>query len=230
MATGWLVLRDLAHYAPLVPVAAILWERFHHREPGDATVLLVGALFVSFLADQAGAVLPGNDWWLSYIFAPIQFALLAVAVSGKHPVRWLFVAWLLMLGGVSALRGPLDRPETIVQVAGGLFVAFLALGGVSRFRGAIWLYCLGTIPGLLWMAAFAPSDPFWLWGYGAYQGARLIGLGWVTAVVIGGEHGRHTGHHSGTGAHFRAKRRPPAGARRPEPATAFDPGETRGVA
>lgn len=176
MHPGWLILRDVGHYLPLLPLGVAMWRRTIGQEPSDDAWLLVGAMMLSFVADQAGRVLDGNDWWISHLYAPLQVILWLVVVARHPAVRMVMIVGMLVLAVASSARGPVTVPETVVAVYGGALVCLLVWQLDTPFRRAIWLYCGGTIPGLLWMASVPTTDPAWLWGWAGYQGMRVAGL------------------------------------------------------
>jgi len=170
-------------FAPLVPVAVCLAVRGR----GPNAVLLACAFCVSFVADTMGAVYANagvNTWWLGYVYAPIQFSLLAAIVIEDRAVRHAAVLSIVALGTVSALRGTVEAPETVVRVIGGVAIAWLAGHHVSRYRRPVQLYCAGAAPLILVMASVPRTAAVWPVAWGLYQGLRIFALVWLAWAIL----------------------------------------------
>lgn len=184
----WDALSYLSYWGSVLPLVACAVLRILKRDPKPDAWLLSAGFFVSFLADSLAALLAIrgiNNWWLSYVFAPLQFGILIAVVAQRREVRTVALTGLLILGLVSALRGTLDSPETLVKVVGGLLVGWLIIDipTLKRFRIPVLLYCVASIPWLLAMGAVPRIEPVWLWLWAGYLLTRILALGWMTVAL-----------------------------------------------
>jgi len=185
---GWDLLSWASYWSSVVPlfVCLILWAS--GKNPIQEAWLISAAFLVSFVADSFAAVLAlqgANNWWLSYLFAPLQFGLLIAAVTERRDVRTVALIGLGMMAVVSLTRGTLDSPETFVKVIGGAVVGLLVFDGAARrYRVPLLLYCLATAPWLLAMGAVPREHVAWLWIWAAYLLTRIAALGWMARVLV----------------------------------------------
>lgn len=182
MHPGWLVLKDIGTLAPVLPVLGLLAVRVMGRESSDDARVLSGAMLLSLLADVYGRHHTGNDWFISYLYAPIQ-VIFWLLVAVKQPgLRVVMVALIVVLGGASAARGPLGSPETVVGVVGGGLAALCFTG--TPWARAMWTYGGAAVPFLLCMAVIPRTEVTWLWSWGGYEAVRVLGLIALTAAII----------------------------------------------
>lgn len=185
------VLQYAGYYAAAVPLAVCVWLGFRtkDRDPSRDAWLLSLGFFISFMADtiahplaQAGL----NTWWLSYVYAPVQFALFVAVVAQHRTLRSIVLVGVVLLAIQSVWRDTLHSPETFVRVTGGVLVCFL-LWGVQTlrcYRAPLWIYCGLTFPLLLAMGNLPTTDPRWLWIWAGYQLLRVTALALMTWTLV----------------------------------------------
>jgi hypothetical protein len=176
-----LLVGQVAHWAALLPLIVCVVLALRRQLAAPEAVLLACAFAVSFIAEQGGRALALqgiNNWWISYVAYPIQFGLFAALLTDR-PVRSVAVAAVFLMAVVSALRGTLGAPETLVQVCGGALVGFFALEHkrLAPYRAALLTYCIATIPFLLVLGFLQPNaSGFWIVSWLAYQAIRVFAL------------------------------------------------------
>lgn len=188
MEGAWRVLGEVGHWASLLPLAVCAIQYLRHREPEPNAWLLSASFAVSFLADQVGARLQAhhvNNWWVSFVYTPIQFGLFAAIVTRRFPVQIMSVFLLGLVGLLSFIRGPVTEPETMVHVIGGLLVAWLAFDSqpMAKYRTAILVYGLATAPFLVSLAVIPWGSAWWLPVWGGFQLMRLLALAFMVRAL-----------------------------------------------
>jgi hypothetical protein len=184
------LLAEMGHYAGALPLlVCVLVALARKEDPPPAAWLLSAAFFVSYVADTIAAPLGArhlNTWWLGYLYAPLQMGLFAMVVAQHRAVRSVTVTALLLMALVSALRGTLAAPETMVQVVGALAIAWLAWGSdaLGRYRAPVLLYCVAGAPLLLLMGVIDINARAWLYVWAGYQVVRVVALGWMTWALV----------------------------------------------
>lgn len=172
--------------APLLPFAAL--ELVRARRPVDPHgALVVYAFLISLVADGAQWALAAAgqpNQWLSYLWAPAQYAVLLGLLIRRPPVRHLVWAVLALVALTLIVKGPLLRSETVVQVVGGVAVARLiavAPAPLRALRGPVTWYTLGQAPLVLLMAwpALAPTAAGWGAAWAAQMLVRITALVWL---------------------------------------------------
>src|SRR5690606_38102102 len=95
-----------------------------------------------------------NNWWLLYVYAPIQIVMLLAVVARSREVRLVLTLGFVWTALLSAMRGPLTAQEVVIQGTGGLVVWFLAWQNrdVRAFEPALRAYCLWATGPLVGMA------------------------------------------------------------------------------
>lgn len=180
---------DLALYAGAIPLVAVFVAKLLGRDLHWENWLIAAACAVSFVQDVwANELLQGgrNNWWLLYLFAPLQLALFAVVVMRQPLLRWAIVASILALAALSAHRGPLDRPETLLGVGyGGLLAVFAWFTADLHENGRpLAVYLGGTVPGLVAIELVPPEHPGWLAAWLLYQVPRVVALVWLSTTLV----------------------------------------------
>ena len=167
---GWL---DWVALAPLVGLIA-----FRRGAPPAYWLVALG-FSVSFFAD-AGNILLGGSWVLTYIYPALQFGLFALAFGSR--LIWALVA----LAGVQVVATPLSGPDMIVTAIGSVG-ALWAAHGHALFPTVVAYCFVATALYLvlvteLWRPGYMP-----LWY--SYQAARLVAFAlfgraaWRTATA-----------------------------------------------
>ena len=152
-----------------LPMLAVVLRRV---PPGGT--LLAQAMLVSLVVDAFAFPLRADGHttlWLTYLYAPVQFALFLECVTDWRP-RWIWSGLLAIAGAEWAL---LALPiETAIQVGAGLVVAVMA---VRRRVWGLAVYAGACAPFLLAMAVLPISltGP-WADYYIGYQAMRVAGL------------------------------------------------------
>lgn len=183
------VVQEAGHWCAAVPLLACFIQQLRHRNPTPDAWLLSCAFFVSVIADSVMAITAasGNNWWIAYIYTPIQFALFVAVLTQARALRTVALAAILMLAIVSAARGTLGAPETVVQVLGGGLVGLMVLEQprLGRYQSALLIYCWATIPFLIIMGATVPAiDGVWVWSWGIYQLVRVTAMVLMTIALV----------------------------------------------
>lgn len=175
----------IAHWAAVLPILACMWGLARDRPPRADAWFLAAAFGVSWVQDQVGSVIQAqhlNTWWLSYLFAPVQTIMFLLALLEHRAMRIVAISAIGSLAILSALRGPMTEPETVVEVTGCFAIAFVAVH--HRRRKAVWTYCLGTLPAILAMAMLPITSTAWIGAWIVYQSARVLGLGIMTWLIV----------------------------------------------
>lgn len=177
---------ELFHWAALLPLAACAVGWWRQRDPGAFAWLLAVAVGLSAVADSLSAMVAAQgqpNAWVGYLVGPLQLGLVVALVAPSVAIRWVLWVGLASLAVASALRGPLDRQETVIEVVGGLLVGWLAVG---PFASSIRLFWGWTIPATVGLVAAVPGSSVW-WGcWWVYQGVRMVGIGACTWEVARG--------------------------------------------
>ena len=185
----WEVIQEIGHYGSLLPLLMCAWcERRRGIEVAPEVWSLGGVLAVSFVADQAQAVMMArhlNTWPVTYVFAPVQFSLWIALLTPNDARRWVPIAILGLVALGSLWRGPVTGPETVIQVGAGAYVAFLAWGHetLRRYRVVMLTYTLAAIPFLLGMVAAPLDAPAWPYLWAGYQAVRVVSWGVFMAAL-----------------------------------------------
>ena len=155
------------------PLAVLGWRRTWRLESS----LLAAGLAVSTVADVATA-LAAPQWLVSAAFPVTQFGLVFLALSPLLAFPALLGITLLSLAAV--LFGATEGPDALVTLAGGAAVLGMAYfrDDLARYRPALVIYFGAGAVCWYWYCQ-APGLAPWL----AYQGCRLIGLGWCSLAV-----------------------------------------------
>jgi hypothetical protein len=188
MEGAWRVLGEVGHWASLLPLAFCALQYLRHRDAEPNAWLLSAAFAVSFLADQVGDRLAAyhvNNWWVTFVYTPIQFGLFVAIVTRRFPVQITSVFLLGLVGILSFIRGPVTEPETMVHVIGGLLVGWLAFDSkpMAPYRTAILIYGLATVPFLGAMAVIPWESAWWLPMWGGSQLMRLLALAFMVRAI-----------------------------------------------
>lgn len=188
MQGAWRVLGEFGHWASLLPLAFCAIQYLRQRDPEPNAWLLSAAFAVSFLADQVGARLQAhhvNNWWVAFVYTPLQFSLFAAIVTRRFPVQVMGVFLLMVVGILSLIRGPVTEPETMVHVIGGLLVGWLAFDSrpMEKYRTALLVYGLATAPFLIGLAVIPWSSGWWLPMWGGFQAMRLLALAFMVRAL-----------------------------------------------
>lgn len=186
------VLQEAAHWAAAIPLAVCLYLCLRNRNPMPDAWLLACAFFVSWIADNALKITAasGNNWWLVYLYVPIQFALFIGLLTQARALRTVGIGALALLAVLSVSRGTLDRPETFVQVAGGAMVGLLAWqhSTIGKYRSALLVYCVAAIPSVILMGAIEPPPRpewgLWMFAWAAYQLVRITAMALMVSALI----------------------------------------------
>lgn len=170
-------------FAPAVPWFVIL-NRARHQPIHLQEWALGGAFMVSVFADLAMWQLPASNWWVFYLYVPLQVALFCYATNERP---WLKIAYLLTHIGLidlAALFGAVVlhwSPERLAGLAAA-FTFLSAIGWIDRRssqKNAVYVYCCGGALFLFGMAvAMMDRDPGWLFwaSYGGYHVTKFAGL------------------------------------------------------
>lgn len=184
----WTALWIAGATAPLLPLVTLTWGR-RRGTVHPRSALLVYGLLVSLVADLIGSLLAAHgvaNHWLSYVWAPAQYAVLLGVLIPRDWARRVTWAVLGLVAGVLAIRGPLQWSETVVQVVGGLTVTrliWISDPPLWAVRWPVGLYCAGQAP-LVVAQALATA----LWGQtswlyiGCWAGqtwVRVVALAWL---------------------------------------------------
>jgi hypothetical protein len=154
---------EIAHQAGLVPVIAALtqWQ----RTPRPYR-LVAGAFAVSWIADSLSHYTSGSWGGIDYVWLPIQFALVLMAVKPD-----LLLLWALMLTAMASWLMSAPGPDWLLTLVGSLLVLFHARG---RIAVPLWLYFgAGSIAYSGMLATMSDVLPAWY----LYQGCRLTAFG-----------------------------------------------------
>lgn len=181
--------RHVAEWAALLPLLAVVIAGRWRKLPSADVILLAVAFSVSFLADAIAKPLFDRgipNLWLTYLSAPVQFAIVMTVVAPRHGLR---VVWgfFLILAALSVLRSSPGVPETVVQVMAGLWIGLVVYEqrSLGAYRLALLVYFVGTVPFLLALPAFPPAwSGGWLVAWLGYQAARVAGLCLFTFAVL----------------------------------------------
>lgn len=189
MSPALLIASDAALYAGAVPLVVMFGAKLLGRDLHRENWLLAAACAVSFVQDVWANQLLGsgaNNWWLLYLFAPLQLALFAAVVMRQPVPRVAIIASIVALAGLSAHRGPLDRPETLLGVGyGGLLAVFAWwTEELHENRVPVALYLGGTLPGLIAIELIPVTHPAWIWGWLLYQVPRVVALLWLSTTLV----------------------------------------------
>lgn len=177
MTSARVVLQWVGYLGPLVPLIACAIAGHKRRYNPDGW-LLAFCLAVSLGGDslmrgfaEAGAT---NTWWVTYLYAPLQFAAFAWVIPERRATQWAGVFVILLLGFISWRRGPITQPETIVEVGGRLWMAWLLLGvpRLRRFKPSLLMYAAGA-PFAFLMLEIPTSAPAWVLVWALYQFTRF---------------------------------------------------------
>lgn len=184
----WVLVSEIGHWSSVAPLlaCAVLAHRRQHVTP--EMWLLSAAFGVSFAADQVALrfALAGKDnMWLGLIWAPIQFGMFGAVVAPTRAVRVMVLAFLGAVTLAAALQSPAPQVSTVVQVVGGLVVAFLVWQSPTfrPYRGPVMVYGLLTLPGILVFGS-VPFGSTWYAGWMAYHAARVLALLWMVRVIL----------------------------------------------
>lgn len=182
-------LRHVAYWTAALPLLLWLIRAWKSKATNDDAGCVALAFFVSFLIDSVMMQLGFyklNNWWVQYIGYPIQFGILIGCLVRFHTKRVLALGFLTLVAIAAALRGTLDKPETMTCVLGGAAACFLVWGvePMKRYRWPIWLYGGLTIPAILTMGKLDVTDPAWLNVEAVYHVLRLLAYGWLTVAVV----------------------------------------------
>lgn len=153
---------EVAHQIGLLP--GIAMAIFGRKLPARYW-LLAAAFSVSWLADSLAKYLDGS-WTASYVWIPIQMALVLVALL-EDPMRRLFAVTSLAVVafGSAALSWP--GPDVLVTLGGSVAVLALASGPAVV---PLYLYFGAGSVSYLWMIGHLDDV---LPGWYAYQASRL---------------------------------------------------------
>ena len=193
--------RVVGTWAPLLPLsvyaALALTAMRGSRAPSIPAGIVACAFCVAFVVDLFGEVMRQqgiHNLWLTYIDAPVTFAVLAsvfAPAAGRRIVATAFgvVVSASLLTGVFAplLRAaPFITTETLVQALCGLWVGLTAYwSGPSSYRRPVLLYSVGAIPGVLLMGTFPPAvDGPWVVGWLYYRAIVLAALAWFAFGLL----------------------------------------------
>lgn len=167
---------ELAHQMDLLPMLAVLVLHRRGREV-PAVAWLLG---FAWLASWAGSSLQhfaGGEWWTSYLWLPVHFALVLAAVAPSWPVE---VAVGCLVVAMLSAHVSAPGPDVLLTVSGSILVLVLARGWV---RVPLLLYFgLGTVCYLLMAQRIGESImPSWA----AYQVARASAyVAFVLLLVV----------------------------------------------
>lgn len=155
---------ELAHYAPLTPLA---WWIARHRRRGTYLLVACG-LAVSWVADSVTLLL-GGSWALGPWLPVVQLGLIAGAFGGWGLTVLLpYVAVLQLLVTGAA-------PGALTLVVGSVGVLYLSSHHPLRWS-MIWYCGVGTVFALLMLANIDDPARFEAWWW-PYQIARLTAFG-----------------------------------------------------
>lgn len=199
MPLGLAVLSELSHYGSLLPVLACIGLVLWHYYPRPEARLLSIAFLVSFFADSIAAQFAReglSTWWLGYLYAPLQFGIVAATIAISRSVRVAAIAAIGVMALYSGLVHSNAGPETTVRILGGLMIGFLLWGrqDLGRYRLPLVLYTVGAVPFLFGMQKLAFTDPWWVVVWAGYMGLRIVALGLMAWAVFREEviaHGRN---------------------------------------
>lgn len=178
MTFARVVLQWVSYLGPLVPLIACAVAGHKRRYNPDGWLLAL-CLAVSIGGDSLmrGLAESGspNNWWVTYFYAPLQFAAFAWVIPERRAAQWAGVATILILGFISWRRGPLTEPETIVEVGGRLMMAWLLLGvpRLRRFKPSLFMYAAGAPFAFLMLEIDDKYSTAWVVVWVLYQFTRF---------------------------------------------------------
>lgn len=167
---------EVAHQMDLLPILAVFYlGRRRLAEP--VAWLLACAWLVSWFGSSLQHF-SGGEWWTSYLWLPVQFAL-AFMAFGLVPI--VAVAVAVTLGALSALVSA-PGPDVFMSVTcSALLVAMLLMERGPYVLPAALYFGLGTVCYVLMVERTGESImPAWY----AYQGSRALAYLAFLAVVI----------------------------------------------
>ena len=180
----WDLLGWGGYFAGIAPLAVCVVLMLRHRDPPPDAWLLSAAFAVSYVADSFALNLAREhmtNWWVDYVYAPIQFGLILAVVAQSRAVRTVLLLGVAVLAQLSAWRGTLDAPETLVRVSAGLLAAWLVwpVPSLAPYRGPLRLFCLATACGAFLMAVVPREAAIWLYVWAVYRTACIVALCWM---------------------------------------------------
>ena len=151
------MIAEALHLSALVPGVAALIAR--KRE----FALVALAFFMSAIGDAGAAVL-GGSWAATFLWLPVQLALVFAYLLSAKPLQWALVALCVVTAASAYLSGL--GPEFAVTMAGSCVILWFNRGVL--YWPILIYFGFGTIAFSAWIASgFAPA----LWV--AYQACRI---------------------------------------------------------
>lgn len=153
---------EAAHQIALIPLLVmILWG----RDAPWSYWILAAAFAVSWVGDSM-AWWVGGSWEVTYLWLPVQFAVVVWALRPDQVRRWAYG-----FVGLALYSYTLGPPDVVLSMAGSAAVCWLATG--HKLRVPVWIYFgIGTALYFNMALGIADAGSFhdrWL----AYQAARL---------------------------------------------------------
>ena len=182
------IVQWVVHYAALLPVLAVAWAALRGRVPRGPVRLLAAAFALSWVADSVGAKLQAvgqPTLWVTFILAPVQYALILLAVRPASFRRtvWLFFGLVVL---ASWAGGDWSGIEIMVHVVCGAWVCLVIARqpDLEHVRTAVLVYCGLAIPWLLTMGFADPYGIVWPVAWYGYQTVRIAALAMLGYFVV----------------------------------------------
>lgn len=163
----------------MAPFLACGIQAWRHRCVPDAVLLSVG-FAVSFVADYTGLILAEQhraNWWVSYVYMPIQLIIWTFVIAQNRAVRWRTIVTIFVVGIFSAIQGPLDELEIAVSICGSGFVFWILhnTNALQRFKLPLSIMLASSVF-FIPITKLRTSSDLWYVFYFMYQGVRLTAL------------------------------------------------------
>lgn len=165
---------EIAHQMALVPLGWLALLYLRGVRPGTAWWLLASAFAVSWLADTWADIAPHEAWAASLVYPVSQAALIGGVLMPRRRDAWAFLALLVVVGIVGALKQEHDGPDLMLRA-----VAFLGVFAIVWFRPelpASLRWCLFVYFGLGWVLWVYHVEDLRVATWYPYQVTRLFGL------------------------------------------------------
>ncbi len=182
---------------PVAPLAVNLWLRVYRGRTVATSVWLVSAAFaVSFLANFAGWLWEGqrgNNWWITFVYAPVQTVLFAFVVFPRwgRKIAFGIVGAIILFHTVGRFLGAVDylTPSSANQIIGWSVLSLVVMASsyfpTSDLRNAVMVYCLGGTIAMVTMDASIEHDLTLFWtAWASFQLVQWVAVGMTIRVSI----------------------------------------------